>query len=224
MPLPSAPSPADQPRWRRRPSERPEEILEAALRVFADRGLAGARMDDIAAEAGISKGTLYLYFSGKDELFREAIREKLARLLEGLASAAPPGEPVQRLERFIRAYFGHLDRPQFANLYRLILAELRTCPELVRFWADEVSGRVMGLLTDIVREGVESGDFRAAVPPPVTARMIVGLLVQHAVWSSRRELFPYLGDRSADDLVDEVVAFVSAALMDPTGPAREVAS
>lgn len=180
-------------------------------------------MEDIASAAGISKGTLYLYFPGKDELFREAIRAKLARLLEGLASAAPPGEPVRRLRRFVRAYFGHLDRPRFANLYRLILAELGTYPDLARFWADEVSGRVLGLLTEIVREGVESGAFRTPVAPDVAARMVVGLLVQHAVWSSRRELFPYLGDRSADALVDEVETFVLAALLDPDGSSDEVA-
>jgi AcrR family transcriptional regulator len=214
----------DEPRWRRRPSERPHEILAASLAVFAERGLAGARMDDIAAEAGISKGTLYLYFPGKEELFREAVRDKLARLLEGLASAAPPGDPVRRLERFIRAYAEHLHRPQFANLYRLILAELQRFPELVRFWADEVSGRVMALLAEIIREGVESGDFRATVDPQVTARMIVGLLVQHALWSSRRELYPHLEGRSDDALVDEVEAFALTALLAPDAPSREVAS
>lgn len=202
------------PRWRRRPSARPKEILEAALRVFTKNGLAGARMEDIAAEAGISKGTLYLYFDGKEELFREAIRDKLAEILKGLASAAPPGEPRQRLSDFMKAYWAHLRRPQFANMYRLIMAELQKFPDLVRFYADEVSGTVIGFLADIIREGVEAGRF-ASSDPFVTSRMIVGLLVQHAVWANRRELFSHLGDRSDDALLDEVEAFVMSALLVP---------
>jgi AcrR family transcriptional regulator len=216
----TSPSPHETPRWRRRPDERPEEILAAALEVFAERGLAGARMDDIASKAGISKGTLYLYFSGKEELFQEAIREKLARMLEGLASAAPPGEPGPRLARFMEAYWVHLRRPQFANLYRLIMAELQKFPDLVRFYADEVSGRVIGLLAEIIREGVEAGQFRSP-DPLVTSRMIVGLLVQHAVWANRRELFPHTAERTDETLVAEVESFVASALLAPGAPLRK---
>lgn len=208
------PRAASEPRWRRRPSERPNEILEAALDVFAERGLAGARMDDIAARAGISKGTLYLYFSGKEELFQEAVREKVARILEGLASAAPPGEPVQRLIRFIEAYWVHLRRPHFGSLYRLLMAELHQFPELAHFYAHEVSGMVIGLLADILREGRGTSHFRAH-DPLVTARMIVGLLVQHAVWTSQRDLFPHLGDRTDKALVREIEHFILQALLAP---------
>lgn len=210
----TSPGTDEVPRWRRRPADRPEEILAAALQVFAERGLAGARMEDIASEAGISKGTLYLYFSSKEELFQETIREKVARLLEGLTSATPPGEPVQQLTRFIEAYWAHLQRPRFADMYRLIMAELQKFPDLVRFYADEVSGRVIALLAEIIRDGVDAGHFRSP-DPQVSSRMIVGLLVQHAVWSSRRELFPHLGDRTDESLLDEVEAFVLSALLTP---------
>jgi AcrR family transcriptional regulator len=210
---------SDAPRWRRRPSERPTEILAAALVVFAERGLAGARMEDIAEGAGVSKGTLYLYFSGKEDLFQEAIREKVAQTLEGLASAAPPGEPVERVTRFMRAYWSHLRRPHFASLYRLILAELQKFPELARFYADEVSGRVIDLLAEIIQEGVQGESFRQ-VDPHVTARMIVGLLVQHAVWSSGRGLFSHIGERTDATLVAEVEDFVVSALRASTGTQR----
>lgn len=213
-------TPHEAPRWRRRPDARPEEILEAALQVFAQHGLAGTRMEDIAAQAGISKGTLYLYFSGKEELFQEALRDKLARILEGLASAAPPGQPVARLTAFMEAYWLHLRRPHFASMYRLIMAELPKFPDLVRFYADEVSGRVIRLLAEIIREGVDAGEFRST-DPVVTSRMIVGLLVQHAVWSNRRELFPHLGDRGDDVLLDEVGSFVLSALHAPGATSRK---
>src|SRR5918911_963685 len=70
------------PRWRRRPEERPQQILDAALTVFGERGLAGARLEDIARRAGVSKGTIYLYFPNKEELFVEMIREKVIANLE----------------------------------------------------------------------------------------------------------------------------------------------
>ncbi len=215
-------APSSEPRWRRRPSERPTEILEAALDVFAERGLAGARVEDIATRAGVSKGTVYLYFSGKEELFREALSDKVARTLEGLSSAAPPGEPVGRLVRFIDAYWQHLRRPHFASMYRLLLAEIHQFPDLTRFYAEEVSGKVIDLLAEILREGVDTGDFRST-DPLVASRMIVGLLVQHAVWTSRRELFPHLRERSDEILVKEIEDFMLNALLAPGVTRPEVA-
>ncbi len=207
-------------RWRRRPNERPTEILQAALDVFAERGLARARVEDIAARAGVSKGTVYLYFSGKEELFIEAIRDKVARTLEGLASAAPAGPSTVRLDGFLEAHWAHLRRPQFASMYRLIMAELHQFPELTRFYAEEVSGKVIELLAGILGDGVERGEFRS-VDPFVTARIIVSQLVQHAVWTSRRELFTHLGERTDEDLLLEMKDFVSAALLPPAaGGAR----
>jgi AcrR family transcriptional regulator len=215
------PSTSPEPRWRRRPGERPTEILEAALDVFAERGLAGSRVEDIAAHAGVSKGTVYLYYSGKEELFREAVRAKLERMLEGLSSAAQPGPTPQRLERFVDAYWVHLRGPHFGSMYRMLMAELHQFPELARFYAEEISGKVIELLADILREGIEAGDFRST-DPLVAARMIVGLLVQHAVWASRRELFLYLRHRTDEVLVGEIKDFMLNALLAPGVATQQV--
>jgi AcrR family transcriptional regulator len=205
--------PADaEPRWRRRPAERPEEILEAALEVFAEQGLAGARVEDIAGRAGISKGTLYLYFPSKDEVFREALRMKTRRVLEGLTLASGPGDPGERLCRLVDAYWAYLRRPSFMQFYRLLLAELDQFPELMRFYSEEVSGRIHELVAGIIREGQETGTF-GDEPPEVAARMLIGLLIQHAVWAGSRELFPHLGDRSDEDLVNEIKDFLFGALL-----------
>jgi AcrR family transcriptional regulator len=199
------------PRWRRRPTERPHEILTAALEVFQDKGLAGSRVEDIAVRAGISKGTLYLYFSGKEELFREAIRTRVTSLLASLSSAAPPGEPRQRLRRFILALWSDLRRPGFERLHRLVQAELQQFPELARFYAVEISGKVTGLIAEIVADGVKVGAFRP-VDPLVAARMLVGLLMQHALWANRRNFYAPLQGRSDQTLVEEVTDFVFHAL------------
>jgi AcrR family transcriptional regulator len=206
------------PRWRRRPSERPDEILGAALEVFANQGLAGARVEDIAARAGVSKGTVYLYFPGKDELFREAVRAKVRRTIEELSRAAPPGgDPIVRLARFVDTYWAQLRRKDFGQLYRLVLSELHQFPELSRFYAEEVSGRVVELTSEIVAEGVASGVFRE-VAPGTAARMVVALLAQHAVWTSRREIFPHLGKRSDEELVNDIKDFVFSALATGADP------
>src|SRR6478609_4648585 len=73
---------AVEPRWRRLPEERPKQILDAALEVFSERGLAAARLEDIAKRAGLSKGTIYLYFPNKEELFREVIRHTIIAQIE----------------------------------------------------------------------------------------------------------------------------------------------
>jgi AcrR family transcriptional regulator len=210
--------PAPEPRWRRRPTERPQELLDAALLVFAENGLAKARVEDIAARAGVSKGTVYLYFDSKEELFREAVRERIARTLETLEAAAPPGDPVARIQRFIDAYWRHLRRPMFASMYRLILADLPQFPGFTRFYGEEISGRVMQLAAQIMQEGVERGFFRP-VDPMVAARMVVGLIVQHAIWTSHPALFPRIANRTDAELGDEIKRFLLAALL-PVEPAR----
>ena len=67
-----------QPRWQRRAEDRPREICAAALEVFAEKGFAAARLDEIARRAGVSKGTLYLYFKDKEDLFRAVVRDAIA--------------------------------------------------------------------------------------------------------------------------------------------------
>ena len=69
--------PKTAPRWQRRPDARPEEILRAAMQTFVERGFAATRLEEVAARAGVSKGTLYLYFSNKEELFRSAVQESI---------------------------------------------------------------------------------------------------------------------------------------------------
>src|SRR3954469_24182181 len=93
---------ATEPRWRRLPEERPRQILEAALAVFAERGLAAARLEDIAKRAGVSKGTIYLYFPNKEELFREVIRNSVITFIErGEARLEELGDPLQALDAWM---------------------------------------------------------------------------------------------------------------------------
>src|SRR6478672_8571642 len=87
-----------EPRWRRLPEERPRQILDAAFAVFAERGLAAARLDDIAKRAGLSKGTIYLYFPNKEELFREVVHSTVIEFIErGEAALETERDPRRAL-------------------------------------------------------------------------------------------------------------------------------
>src|SRR3954465_3283644 len=161
-----------EPRWRRLPEERPKQILDAALAVFAERGLAAARLEDIAKRAGLSKGTIYLYFPNKEELFREMVRQLIVtQLEEGERQFGSGAEnATEALTRFSRNYWQFIRSSQFAPLFRLIHAEIRNFPALARFYADEVISRGHKLVASIIQRGTETGEFRD-VDPSVAARM-----------------------------------------------------
>ena len=103
-------TPQPSTRWRRRKEARPDEILAAALASFAERGFAATRLEDVAARAGISKGTLYLYFGGKEELFEAVVRAMLLPNLEQLEALAATyeGPSAKLLERLLLTITGVL--------------------------------------------------------------------------------------------------------------------
>src|SRR6476646_4957040 len=114
-----------EPRWRRLPEERPKQILDAALAVFAERGLASARLDDIAKRAGLSKGTIYLYFPNKEELFREVVRTTvIAAIEQAEAQLATITDPRQALLLWMEGYWAWLRSPVFPTIHRLVNSEL----------------------------------------------------------------------------------------------------
>ena len=105
-PKSARPAKSAQPKWRRRPEHRPQQIIEAALEVFGECGLANARLQDIAERAGVSKGTIYLYFPNKEELFREVVRNSVIAFIErGEARLEERGDPLQALDAWMEGYW-----------------------------------------------------------------------------------------------------------------------
>src|SRR5437868_14803801 len=115
-------SSSQEPRWRRLPEERPQQIIDAALAIFGERGLAAARLEDIAKRAGLSKGTIYLYFPNKEELFREMVRQLIVTELEEgeRQFGDSTGTATHALTDFSRGYWRFIRSAQFAPLFRLI--------------------------------------------------------------------------------------------------------
>jgi AcrR family transcriptional regulator len=150
------------PRWRRRKEERPAEIIAAALESFAERGFAATRLDDIAARAGVTRGTLYLYFSSKEELFKAVVRQSIVPVIaRGEEMVAQSQKPSAALlaEVLLMMPTAAASSPVSA-IPKLVIAEARNFPDLAQFYLKEVIRRGRRLLTAIIARGVERGEFR----------------------------------------------------------------
>jgi len=200
-----------EPRWRRLPEERPQQILQAALEVFGEHGLAGARLEDIAKRAGVSKGTIYLYFPNKEELFREMVRSTVVEAIVEGEQIPEMGTAVDQLTTFMRGYWSFVRTPAFAVIYRVVVSELHQFPDLVEFYVSEVMLRTQQLVARIITRGIAAGEFRS-VEPMVAARMLASLFSTNAMWCSKREFFPHMHNRSDDQVFAELVDFYLCAL------------
>lgn len=174
-------------RWRRRKEARPDEILAAALTSFAARGFAATRLEDVAARAGISKGTLYLYFKSKEELFEAVVR---TRLLPNLAriealAASFEGPSAALLERLLLTIAGVVDS-EVGAIPKLVIAEAGNFPDLARFYLDEVVRRGLRLIGVILRRGIERGEFRPVDVDHAVFCVIAPLLIA-ALWKNSLE-------------------------------------
>jgi TetR/AcrR family transcriptional regulator len=208
-----------EPKWRRLPEERPQQIIEAALEVFGEHGLSDARLEDIAKRAGVSKGTIYLYFPNKEELFREVVRAHVVARIERAEHEveARPGSADEQLERFLRSWWTFLQLPTSGTIYRLVIGELHRFPDLAEFYAKEVVQRALNLLAGFVRRGVDAGEFRD-VDAFTTARIMSSMFISHALWCSKREVFRHITPGTAEQIIEDLIDFVRSALRPITGP------
>ncbi len=202
-----------EPRWRRLPEERPQQILDAALAEFGERGLGAARLEDIAKRAGVSKGTIYLYFANKEELFRGVIRNTVVPQIERSERAvgASRESTSDTLRVFMRTYWTYIRSPQFAPIFRLVMAELHSYPDLARFYADEVVVRGHRLIAGLIKRGIDQGEFRE-VDPHMAARMLIAPFVLHGVWCPHADLFPWMAGKSDARVLQEMTDFFFAAV------------
>jgi len=194
------------PKWRRCPEDRPEQIIKAALEVFGECGLANARLQDIAERAGVSKGTIYLYFPNKEELFREMIRQTAVAAIEKAEQQLTQGTPTTQLLAFLRGYWTFVRSPVFSTIYRLVLGELHQFPDLAKFYAHEVVARGQRLLGGIIRRGTEAGEFRE-IDPMIAARMLVALVVMNGIWRDEHTGVPLLAHKSDEEVFNELAQF-----------------
>ncbi len=148
---------------RRRKEERPQELLAAALELFVEKGFAATRIEEVALRAGVSKGTLYLYFPSKEELLKAVISHYLsARIAEGAAEAAQfSGSASDLLRGILVDWWGQFYNSPASGVFKLVITEVRNFPEIGEFYARHVSEPAHQLISGVVQKGIACGEFRA---------------------------------------------------------------
>ena len=184
------------PRWRRRKTARPGEIVDAALEVFAEKGFAAAKLDEIAARAGVSKGALYLYFDTKEDLFRAVATQAAApniAAVRAMAEAFPGG--FADLAPLILARVAEIAvAGRLPAVVKMVIGESRNFPEIARVWHDTVISQALGLLGGLVARAQAKGEVRPG-EPRLYAMSLMGPVLMSLLW---REVFEPVGAEPID--------------------------
>lgn len=156
------PAPA-QSRRERRKEARPGELLAAALELFVEKGFAATRSEEVAARAGVSKGTLFLYFPTKDELFKAVVRENISGRFRELNQEFRQfeGSSADMLRQGLLLWWERVGATQASGISKLIMSEARNFPELADFCQHEVIQPCQELICWILQRGIDRGEFRA---------------------------------------------------------------
>ncbi|HET7462820.1 MAG TPA: TetR/AcrR family transcriptional regulator [Longimicrobium sp.] len=180
----------EAPRWRRRSEARPGEIVSAALDLFVEKGFASTKMDEIAKRAGVTKGTVYLYFPSKEDLFRAVVEEMMGPNIEAgeRLVAGHEGTATELLRNLIRAWWELVGNSRVACLSKLMTSEAANFPELAQYYVDHVVVRGRRIFEAALQRGIAGGEFRP-VPLTDTARLAIGPLVHVAIY--KRSMLQY---------------------------------
>ncbi len=174
----SPPASADAGPRQRRKEARPQELLDAALTLFVEKGFAATRTDEVAQRAGVSKGTLYLYYPSKEELFKAVVRANLSSLIaEGVEVVSHfEGSSAELLRCLILTWWQRFGNTPAAGIHKVVLAEVRNFPELAQFYTDEVILPAEHLFGSCVERGVARGEFRPMPVHEVALALIAPLI------------------------------------------------
>jgi AcrR family transcriptional regulator len=193
-------------RWQRRPDERPQQILEAAFRVFGKQGLHQATLDEVAREAGITKGTIYLYFPSKADLFVAMLRARITAVIPAMASADGRAAPSleARLAGVGRDLYQFLSSPGYLSMFRTIISEVAQFPELAAQVYREGVLAANRRLAGVIEAAARAGQCRET-NAMIAARAFVGMFLVFAI-SQRllggERIYPIPDDAVVDTVTD----------------------
>ncbi|MBU0688828.1 MAG: TetR/AcrR family transcriptional regulator [Gammaproteobacteria bacterium] len=171
------------PTRQRRKEARPAELTAAALELFVERGFAATKLDDVAARAGVSKGTLYLYFASKEELFKAVIQQGILPVLEeGEAMLAQhQGDASTLLSGLLLRWWELLGGTSLSGIPKLMIAEAGNFPEVARYYHDNVIQRAHELFGQVLRKGIARKEFRK-VDVETAIDVIIAPQLMMAIW------------------------------------------
>jgi TetR/AcrR family transcriptional regulator len=158
-----APPLAEQaPKRERRKEARPGELLNAALDLFVEKGFSATRVEEVAARAGVSKGTLFLYFQSKEDLFKAVVRENIANQFPAWHEEFKTfqGSSADMLRYTLVAWWERIGKTRLSGITKLVMSEAQNFPEIANFYQEEVIQPGNALIRGILERGVKRGEFR----------------------------------------------------------------
>lgn len=173
----------DAPRWRRRSEARPGEIVEAALDLFVEKGFAATKMDEIAKRAGVTKGTVYLYFPSKEDLFRAVVEDMMGPNIETgeRLLAESRGSAAELIRILLQGWWDLMGSQRVACLSKLMTGEAANFPHLAQYYVEHVVVRGRRIFQAAIQRGIDAGEFR---PVHVTdaARLAIAPLANASIY------------------------------------------
>lgn len=168
-----------KPRWERRKDARPQELLAAAIDLFVERGFAATRLEDVARRAGVSKGTLYLYFENKEELFKAVVRNSIVPVIGQAESSVAEfdGHSAELLRKVLMDWWDRVGVSKVSGIVKLVMAEANNFPELAKFYQDEVINRGTRMISSMLERGIARGEFRAINVTQMTQVLMAPMLM-----------------------------------------------
>jgi len=173
-------------------SDKYQRILEAGIKVFARKGFHNARVSEIASEAGVADGTIYIYFKNKDELLIKVFEESLSGIIKRFElELAQEPDPVSRLKRFIWSHFELLEENQ--ALAEVLQVELRSSNKFMKEYVPARFFEYLNIIAEILREGQQAGVIRPEISPGIFKRALFGALDELSLhWVLRKKGRDYL--------------------------------
>ena len=203
------------PKFRRRAEARPDEVLDAALALFIEKGFASTRVEDIAKRAGLSKGAVYLYFPSKEAVLAALVQRAIVPIADSALQTLHDyeGDPRIVIGLVLNMLAARLSDPRVLAMPKLIFREVLGFPELAQMYRREVIDRVIPAVEGLIRRGIDQGYLRQ-VDPSLTIRSIIGPLLLHVAMAELFGIMPE-GGLHLDKLVDNHLSILFDGLSAP---------
>jgi AcrR family transcriptional regulator len=210
----------------RRKEARPQELLDAALELFTEKGFAGARSEEVAARAGVAKGTLYLYYPSKEELLKAVIQQRLSVEISAVAAEvdAYEGPAADLLTGQLADWWKRVHDSPVSAVFKLVITEVRTFPELADYWRIEVVEPGQQLIGRILARGMQSGEFREVDLPAAVLSLILPMVMlcvhKHSLGACARVQQMVDPHTFIDQHIELILGGLRAQPATPSSPAR----
>ncbi|SFJ05266.1 TetR/AcrR family transcriptional regulator [Celeribacter neptunius] len=213
------------PKFRRRKEARPDELLDAALDLFVEKGFDRTKVEEIARRAGVSKGAVYLYFPSKDAVIEALVDRAVGTLVGEVTERIRHyrGDPRVLLRQLMPLFLARVSDPRILAIPKLVIREAPSHPKLAQIYRDRVIGRVEPALTALFRQGVEGGYIRA-IDPQMAVRVLLGPFLMHVLLADVFGIYPESdrpGDLRIPELFETHLTLLFAGLEPDPDPRKE---